>query len=212
MKAKLLIMGVSCAIAFNANAQTKGTNTLGFGLGFSKQESTYNGGSGASSESTSKYSFISIGYGHFFKDNEKISLDLSYGANNTESSPSNGQKMRDYGSSLSYQKYFPLLKKLYAHGGGKVAYIFTKQTNEPTNQSDFRSNNYNVGAYGGVSWFLSKRFALETNILSANLGYSKSKQTIDQSPSYIRETESSSFGISTQGVFNDLGFKIYLLF
>lgn len=213
MKSKLLIMAALCAIAFTANAQTKGTNTLGFGLGFSKQEINQNNGTGSSYQSKTKNSSVSIGYGFFFKDNEKVSVDLSYGSYISENASMTSQTINNYGGSLSYQKYYPIVKKFYAYAGGNAGYSFSTQKPTPKNNpSDFSQRAYNLGAFGGLSWFLSKRFALETNLLSANLGYSKIRQTNGQLPGYIQEMESSSFGISTGGVFNNLGFKIYLLF
>ena len=137
MKSKLLIMGVLCAIAFTTNAQTKGTNTLGFGVNLSTSKPNEN--------VEVKNNNFSIGYGHFIKDNVRI------------------------------------------------------------------TNNFNVGAFGGLTWFLSKRFALETSLLSADISYQKTKQTNSTTgPNF--NSENTSFNLNTQGLINNLGFKIYILF
>ncbi|MES2653562.1 MAG: hypothetical protein V4663_17625 [Bacteroidota bacterium] len=212
MKSKLLIMAALCAIAFTANAQTKGTNALSFGLGFGKQESTHSNANGINSENKNKNSSVSLGYGTFFKENEKIAIDISYGSSSSGSSDGYENSFKNYGAGLSYQKYYPLVKKLYAHAGGRLSYGFGKQENDLNDDFRYTTNEYTVGAFGGVSLFLSKRFALETNILSANMGYFKSKKTTDGNQNFKQETESTSFGISSGGTFNNLGFKIYLLF
>lgn len=211
MKSKLFIMGILCTIAFTANAQTKGTNTGSLGLGFSKQKNTQNNGNGSTSENSSKNSSVALGYGFFFKDNQKLALDLSYGENSSGSS-GYAQSFKSYGANLSYQKYYPLVKKLYAFAGGRAGYTYGNQDSESANASNYSSNDYSAGAFGGISLFLSKRFALETSILSANMGYYTSKHTNETSPNYKIVTKNSYFGISNQGVFNDLGFKIYILF
>ncbi len=210
MKSKLIIMAALCAIAFTANAQTKGTNAVSFGFGSSKSEQKYNSGS-SSSESTQKNNSVSLGYGFFFKDNEKIGVNLTYGFNETEMSAAGKQDYKNYGGNLSYQKYYPIVKKLYAYAGGQAGYTFGEQTYSVNENSERTTNEYTAGAFGGISWFISKRFAFETNLLSANFGYYESKQTNSYGQG-TQETKNTNFGISSQGVFNDLGFKIYVLF
>ncbi len=206
-------MAALCATAFTVNAQTKGTNTISVGFGSSKSERTYDNGSGSTSESTQKYNSVTLGYGLFFKDNEKIAVNLSYGSNKQESDPDFEQYMKTYGGSISYQKYYPIVNKLYAYAGGQVGYSFGEQTNSMNNVVSYEQNDYTVSAIGGISWFASKRFAFETNILSASMGYFSTKHRSQSAPNnVIEEVKSSSFGFNSSGAFNDLGFKIYLLF
>jgi hypothetical protein len=209
MKSKLIIMAALCAIAFTANAQTKGTNAVSFGFGSSKSEQKYHSGS-SSSESTQKNNSVSLGYGFFFKDNEKIGLNLTYGFYKYETTP-NIQDQKTYGGSLSYQKYYPIVKKLYAYAGGQAGYEYGRQSQSVGNNFNFKTNEYTAGAFGGISWFASKRFAFEANVLSANFGYFESKQSNSYGQG-TQETKNTNFGISSQGVFSDLGFKIYVLF
>jgi len=211
MKSKLLMMAAFCLVGLAASAQTKGTNTVSLGFGLSKNESKTDNGNGSSSESTNKNNSITLGYGLFFKDNEKLALDVSYGQYKEEFIDFK-RTIKNYGAVASYQKYFPLVKKFYAYGGGKLGYTYGKQIEGSTNYNGYLSNVYSAGAYAGISWFLSKRFALETTILSANMGYHKDKYTTKSPQNLTVENESSSFGINSQGTFNNLGFKIYILF
>ena len=210
MKSKLLIMAVLCAIAFTANAQTKGTNALSFGV---NSNTTTN--SSTSNTSSSEYEYknnsFTLGYGYFIKDNSKIGLELSYGLSKYDNDNSTFQENKNYGANISYQKYYPIVKTLFAYAGGRAGYTYGKQSSSSVNTSKSEFDSYTVGAYGGLTWFVSKRFAFETNLLSANASHSvqKQKNTSDQN---INQSKSSNFNITTQGFINDLGFKIYILF
>ena len=205
MKSKLLITVALCAIAFTSNAQTKGTNTLGLGVSVLDYESQYN-----ENKSLQKISQFSLGYGHFIADNQRIGIDLAFGKTKQENG-GQSQQFKNYGISASYQKYYPLIKTLYAFAGGRAGY---NQNNETSQNSAYKrtDRDYTIGAIGGLNWFISKRFALETNLLSANVMYSKSSNTNNSSANNYQKNSVTSFNLSTQGVIDDLGFKIYLLF
>jgi len=208
MKSKLLIMGALCAVAFTANAQTKGTNTLGFGVNVNTEKSKGNNG-----EQELKTNSYSIGYGHFIRDNTKIGFDLNYSKSDNENTYFNDNgEARNYGGNLTYQKYFPLVKTLYAYAGGRVGYNYGKQENTgPSQVTVYTTNTYNVGAFGGITWFLSKRFAFETSLLSANASYTELKQK-ENSTGTTFDYKRTSFNLSSDGFINNLGFKIYILF
>jgi hypothetical protein len=210
MKSKLLIVMALSAISFTTNAQTKGTSAVGFGVNTNSQESMSTNTSAPANTQSIKTNSFSIGYGYFFKDNEKIGLELNYGINKTNFQNSQIQEFENYGANISYQKYYPIFKKLFAHAGGNVAYTYGKQSEPSSQQFSYTSNQYLVGAFGGISWFVSKRFALETNLLSTNFGYSET--TIQNQQNFLNTTKSNSFNLNTQGFFNNLGFKIYILF
>lgn len=206
MKTKLLIMASLCAIAFTANAQTKGTNTLGFGITVNTEKHKSPGG-----EYEYKTNSYSIGYGHFIKDNTKIGFDLNYSKYDQITNPYN-TTTNSYGGNLTYQKYFPLVKKLYAYAGARGGYNYGKQENSsPSQVTTNISNNYNVGAFGGISWFLSKRFAFETTLLSADATYVKTEQKENTSSNNFNY-ERTSFNLKSEGFINNLGFKVYILF
>jgi hypothetical protein len=206
MKTKLLIIGVLCAIAFSANAQKKGTNTLGFGINVNSEKQKVTGG-----EVESKINAYSIGYGNFIKDNTKIGFDLNYSKSNYQNNTYNNEA-KNYGVNLTYQKYFPLVKTLYAYAGGRGGYTYGKQENTDTNQNTANtSNTYNIGAFGGITWFLSKRFAFETSLLAANASYTEAEQKENTTNTFY-DYKRTSFNLSSEGFINNLGFKIYILF
>lgn len=206
MKTKLSIIGVLCAIAFSANAQTKGTNTLGFGVNVNSEKQKVTGG-----EVESKINSYSIGYGNFIKDNTKIGFDLNFSKSNYQNNTYNNEA-KNYGVNLTYQKYFPLVKTLYAYAGGRGGYTYGKQENTDTNQNNANtSNTYNIGAFGGITWFLSKRFAFETSLLSANASYTEAEQKENTTNTFY-DYKRTSFNLSSEGFINNLGFKIYILF
>jgi hypothetical protein len=202
-------MAAFCAIAFTTNAQTKGTSAVSFGVNMSSYENKQTNTMEPSSIQTTKNSSFSLGYGYFFKENEKIALEFNYGTNKIDYQNSLIHEIENYGANISYQKYYPLFKKLFAHAGANVSYTYGKQTESSNSQFSYNSNEYTAGGFGGISWFVSKRLALETNLLSANFGYRESTQTHQN---FASSTKSNSFNLNTQGFFNNLGFKIYLLF
>ncbi|WP_168202475.1 outer membrane beta-barrel protein [Pedobacter sp. KBS0701] len=213
MKKQLLVTAMAVGISLCGFAQTKGTNALSFGV-----NSTTNKLTGNNYENKAKNNSFTLGYGYFFKDNNKIGLDLTYGLNkNTYGNDNmNNQEQKSYGGNLSYQHYFPLVKTLFAYAGGKASYTHSKNNSEFTNTypqlTSYTSNQYAVGAYGGITWFVSKRFALETSLLSADIAYSKTEQNEVNANNSFTKSEYTSFNLSSQGFINNLGFKIYILF
>lgn len=211
MKLKLLTMAALCAIAFTANAQTKGTNTLGLGLNFNSSKST-----SSQTENEYKNNGYSLGYGHFVKDNAKVTVELSYGENKySNNNGSSVQNQKNYGGFIGYQKYFPLVKTFYAFAGARAGYTYgSGETNSISGSSLSinKANSYNLSAAGGLAWFVSKRFALETDLLSAGATYSKNTQEqVNLSTDKYTNTN-KAFNLSSGGLFNNLGFKVYLLF
>lgn len=208
MKLKLFLAALAVGMSLCGYSQTKGTNALGFGVSSGSQKSSNAG----EVQSESKTNGFAISYGHFIKDNTKIGLELSYSKITTTNAAFIEQNSKGYGGNLNYQQYFQIFKTLYAFAGGSGGYFTSKQSYAPvTDYSEVSYKNYNLRAYGGIAWFFSKRFALETSLLSANIDYSKAKQT-NSSNGMNYSSKSTSFNLSTSGVINDLGFKIYLLF
>ena len=211
MKKQLLLTAIAVGVSLCGYAQTKGTSTLGLGASISSNKSSSNFGN-SETVSTNKNRYISLGYGYFIKDNTRIGLELSYGKNTNEQTAYDySNESKTYGGTISYQKYYPLIKTLYVYAGGSTGYARVQSTNEASNTYATEGNNYNLGAYGGITWFVSKRFAFETNLLSADVAYSttsnKQKDGTSQS-----KNEHTNFNLNTSGFINDLGFKIYLLF
>lgn len=212
MKKPLLFtaMAVLC-LSVSGFAQTKGTNALSFGVNVTTDKTTSN----LSNESKTKNSAFSLGYGYFIKDNSKIGMELSYGVNNYYDNNISTQEYKSYGGNLSYQRYFPIVKTLFAYAGGKAAYTYGKQDqtySQGTSNQEYTSNLYSIGAYGGITWFLSKRFALETNLLAADIIYNETKQDNNNPGSNNYSNKRTTFNFTSQGFINNLGFKIYVLF
>ena len=215
MRIKLLIAAVLCFAGLNASAQTKGTNAVGLGYNISKNESTTAQWANKTSSKSINYG---IGYGYFFRDNQKIAFDFAYSTseNIMENSENNFRSDQEFvGGIISYQKYYPVIKKFYAFWQGRVGYSHGNGSHISVNTDNLtKSDNYNLGASGGFAWFINKRFALEANMLSADVSYAKSKTKNDFTTNnqYLNSSTYTAFSLSSSGVFNNLGFKIFLLF
>lgn len=212
MKNKILtaiaVMGSLCGYA-----QTKGTNAVGFGINSQTNKYQYKDASGADRTNETKFNSYSLGYGFFIKDNAKLGVDLNYGKqeNNYEASTS-GNKTKTYGFGVNYQYYYPLIKKLYAYAGGNVSYSYSSTEYDSTDSEDYKGNMYSAGVQGGITWFVSKRFALETSLLSAAATYSKVERTSGSAVVQGLKNSATNFNLSSTGSLNNLGFKVYLLF
>jgi hypothetical protein len=194
----LILLGISF---LPVSAQLKGTNTLGVGF----NRSTYQLGPDGTSQDR-KATSASLGYGHFIKDNVRLGISGNYGYARFNYGTSGMTVVnRETGGVLTLQKYFPLVKKFYAFAAGAGSYARQKTENNGITES--RGNRYFLGASGGATYFLSKRFALEADVLSAGLNYSKIKRT-DNSDEYT----STDLSVSTTGTLTNLGFRVYLLF
>jgi hypothetical protein len=73
------------------------------------------------------------------------------------------------------------------------------------------TSSYLVGVNGGLSWFFIKRLALEADLLTANIGYSRTRQTGSNVNGAYKNT-STGFSLNTSGTVNGLGFKTFFLF
>ncbi len=208
MKKQILLTAIAVGLSICGYAQTKGTNALGFGITSATEKSSSNGGT-----SKNNFNSFSLGYGHFIKDNVKLGFEVNYGKSENKSSVYNNQANKVYGAGVNYQRYFPLVKTLYAYAGGKVAYAHSENSFEVQGlkKSSYAENEYVVGAYGGITWFVFKSLALETSLLSANVAYSKKTNENNENADNFKHTN-TSFNMNTQGFINNLGFKIYFLF
>ncbi|WP_316811611.1 outer membrane beta-barrel protein [Pedobacter heparinus] len=206
---KQILTAIAVMASLCGYAQTKGTSALGFGVNVSTNKSESNSLTGVDQENKTRN--FSLGYGFFVKDNAKLGIELNYG--NTDNSYAGGSQTesKSYGANVTYQQYYPLIKTLYAYAGGRAGYGQTKQESfdEPTS-NNVKGSQYTAGVYGGITWFISKRFAFETSLLSANASYSTYEQKISNAVVY--ENKQTNFNLSSDGFINNLGFKIYLLF
>lgn len=210
---KQLLTALAVLVSLCGYAQTKGTNALSLGVSAYTSKTEQNIQSGSATQKQKQNSF-SLGYGHFISDNTKLGVNLIYGrGTSTSTSASQDNTTNIYGGSLSYQKYYPLIGKFYAYAGGVASYSNSKiDYDDPQNLNSLKTNSYGIGAYGGITWFINKRWAFETNLLSATASYDTTDQTDGTSALSVYKKRDTSFSLNTQGVINDLGFKVYLLF
>ncbi|MGY4386154.1 hypothetical protein ACVWYN_003204 [Pedobacter sp. UYP24] len=207
-----ILTALAVILSINGYSQMKGTNALGLGINSSKFQST-DVGSATDQKNINRQSNFSLSYGYFIMDKAKIGIDLLYGSSKNQY----GISMPDYkvksrGINLNYQQYIPVFKTLYAFAGGRAGYSSSKTTyndyNEgipSSNNNEF--NNYSIGANGGLAWFINKRWALETELLSANASYGESKRK-----DKLRYIDQTNFNLATTGFVNNLAFKIFLTF
>ena len=203
-----LLTAMAVVLSVCGYAQTKGTNALGFGIGVSSSDTK-----NTTDIRDQKSANLTLGYGHFIKDNTKLGFNLVYGRSKVESNGYVNTDKNDYfGAGVGYQQYYPLYKTLHAFAVGSGAYNHYKQSSIIGTES-YRNlrNEYSLGAAGGLTWFFSRRFALESTLLGTNMSFSKTER-IDQNSGNTNSTNTTDFYLSTQGSFTDLNFRIYLLF
>ncbi len=204
MKKFLFTVLVISACTISINAQTKGTNAIGFGF-TSRQTKSENATNGFFNNS--KNNFASLTYGRFIRDNTRVGITLGYNYYELRQSIEYDQTTRGYGAGLNYQKYYPLFKKFYAVVGGRGEYFYNKGEGSFGTSTRSKQNHYNLGAYGSAAYFLSKHFTLEAKLLSADINYSK----MDYDNDDLKQSE-TGFNLSSSGALNNLGFNIYFLF
>ncbi|WP_256009268.1 hypothetical protein [Desertivirga xinjiangensis] len=206
MKTYLIAALLLTACTWTAQSQTTGTNVIGFGV--SSQTTKNENESSSMINSEQKSTRYSLTYGHFINENARIGVTAFHSDGSSEYSGLE-TKSEGYGGALHYQKYYPLFKKFYAFAGGRGRYMYSKDKSESENSSEIsmESNFYGIGAYGGAAFFLSKRFAFEVQLLSADFSYSKSTYN-----NLGLKSTQTNLNISSTGAINDLGFSIYFLF
>ena len=211
MKKTLFAMLLAFACTLSAKSQTKGTNAIGLGVGSFEREIEYTT-EAASVSDKQKDTWYSLSYGRFVRENVKVSIAGSY--SHSQSKVTNNDyanKSDGYGGSISYQHYYVLLKRFYAYAGGRGGYSFAESKSKNGSNEQYltrsKTNSYDLGAYGGFAYFLSKRFAFEAQLLSAKASYIKEKAINGNSA-----TSYTTWNVNSSGSINNLGFNIYFLF
>ena len=193
--------------------QTQGTSALSLGISSSTQE-VNNNALVADQKSKMTYANFRLGYGLFVKDNNKVGLDLIYNRSKNDYYGSyDSREDKGYGAAINYQRYFPIIKTFYAYAGASAQYIHSKGETVSPNAFDRNSysDNYSLTANGGLSWFMSKRWALETSLISTGVYYGRTEfDETAQDQSY--SSKNTNFSLSTDGLLNNLGFKVYFMF
>jgi hypothetical protein len=209
---KHLLTAVAVLLSLYGFSQMKGTSALSLGISSSTNE-FYPNKLTSDERSKSTNSGVRLGYGLFVTNNNKVSIELIYNHYKQDFMSLSSDKINGYGAAVSYQHYFPLIKSFYAYAGGGAQYLRSKSNydSDSSNNRLNKSNTYSIGASGGVAWFISKRWAIETTVLSAGALYGDSEY-INISNNIIQTSKTTNFNLSSDGIFNNLGFKVYLMF
>jgi hypothetical protein len=210
---KNLLTAFAVLLSLYGFSQTKGTSALSLGISSSTGEAKNNTLTGDQTTKSTNSNFR-LGYGLFVAENSKVSIELLYNRYKLEyaGSPAT-DNTKGYGAAINYQRYFPLIKTFYAFAGGGAQYIRSKGDTDSEDSFDRinKTNSYSIGASGGLAWFISKRWAVETSVLSTGLLYSENEYSdISGNSSYT--VKNTNFNLSSDGIFNNLGFKVYLMF
>jgi hypothetical protein len=209
---KHLLTALAVLLSLHGFSQTKGTSALSLGISSSTNE-YYPDKLTSDESSKSTNSGVRLGYGLFVTDNNKVSIELIYNHYKQDYTGLSSDKINGYGAALNYQHYFPLIKTFYAYAGGGAQYLRSKSNNDQDslNSRLNESNTYSIGASGGLAWFISKRWAIETTLLSAGALYGDSENT-NTSNNLKQTSKTTNFSLSSDGIFNNLGFKVFLMF
>jgi hypothetical protein len=209
---KHLLTALAVLLSLHGFSQTKGTSALSLGISSSTNE-YYPNKLTSDERSKNTNSGVRLGYGLFVTDNNKVSIELIYNHYKQDYMGLSSDKINGYGAAVNYQRYFPLIKTFYAYAGGGAQYLRSKSNADPDslNSRLNESNTYSIGASGGLAWFISKRWAIETTLLSAGALYGDSENT-NTSNNFKQTSKTTTFNLSSDGIFNNLGFKVFLMF
>jgi hypothetical protein len=208
---KNLLTAVAVLMAIYSYGQAKGTRAIN--LGVSSTTTDYTNVTINSNQSyENKSASFNLGYGRFVTDNNKVGIELLYSKSKTQYLGFDTfRKDKGLGVGLNFQHYFPLIKTFYAYAGAYGQYM--QNDGEETTggiHRDIDGYRASLTAVGGLTWFISKRWALETSLISAGGSYVKIKES--QSGDIEYSTKQSNFSLSSDGLINNLGFRVYLMF
>lgn len=195
----------------------KGTWNLGgnFSFGFSQNEFNFQNRdeSGISENESTRISFFpNIGYA--LGKNFMVGLGLGYGYFKSENLSIRDEMVNSFNTSNStsysifpYARgYFPVGRKLafYAQGEVRFTDINTRfndeNSNLPANESDRK--NYFIGVRPGLTFFVSKNFALETAL--GSFGYSR--EELERDDQGQGDSDSFNFNLNSSDLFFGLSY------
>lgn len=225
MKSKLLIMGVLCAIAFTANAQTeKGRSFINGAIGFSSNKNESNSTGFSPSDQKSTTFFVVPRFGYFVANNLVVGLGLGYTQNKNTSSSytinssnivfykqkavqrnlSVGPFLRKYVDIVDKFKFFAQVNAGVGLGKAENEVVYNAQSYGTSNTSN-KFTSYNAALSPGFAFFPSKRWAIEFSFTL--LGYNKSKPKDGSEDVDLITNESFTFATSS---FNpSIGFNFH---
>jgi hypothetical protein len=214
MKSKLLIMGILCAFAFTAKAQTeKGKNLINGSVGFNTSKSENSPSSFSATNQKSNSFTFAPSYGYFVANNLAIGLGFGYTqnkntANSFDVSPSNivyykqTAKQHIYSVSPFVRKYIDVADKFkffgQVNGGMGFGKVETKveysSASTTTVQGTYKFTSYNAAISPGFAFFPSKKWAIEFSFPLLN--YNKINPN-DETTYIVSANESFTFATSS---------------
>jgi hypothetical protein len=215
MKKLLLLIALPLFTFQISRAQTqKGSQTLGFNLGFTSStsnETDFDSYDSTSSVAKTKTTNFSIGpnYSYFIADNLDLGASLQYMSNVENDYPVDGQFgekeiTHNFGASVFLRKYFMYANKIGIRTGPYLAYerdaekdVSTGSTADPANDLSTKTNNYDAGINLDFVYFPSKKLGFSATL--ANLEYNYYKR--NDVPTKDHETgDNLSFNIVNNGL------------
>jgi len=224
MKSKLLIMGVLCAIAFKANAQTeKGKSVINGAIGFSTNKSENTSSNVSVIDQKSNSFTFAPSFGYFVANNLAIGLGVGYSQNkNTSNSFDANSSTLVYYKQIAKQQIFsvnPFLRKYVdiadkfkffgqinlGIGFGKAENTVTYNTPSTTLENTYKFTSYSGAISPGFAFFPSKKWAIEFSF--PLLSYSKINPK--DGSSSVSSSTTESFNFATSSFNPSIGFNFH---
>ena len=198
MKNLLLIFLMSLCYIFSIKAQVKkGAVVIGGNAGYARYELETEGN--LPDKSTQKYFTVSPAVGVAIKDNLIFGADFIYGSSKGAQTNNSGQVIKTRGAGLFVRKYLELGRRFYLFGQSKLGASYnTQHTDNGSTSYDNKGYSITFGIYPGISYQLNTSWQFEMGINDLIFtSYSHNKQIQKANGTFISESKSKSFNIST---------------
>ncbi|WP_310556347.1 outer membrane beta-barrel protein [Flavobacterium sp.] len=200
---KVLLTAIAVFVFGFSNAQEEESN------GFSKGNVMLSGGFGIVSQSQDEEKFTGLYIrpkaGYFVSNNIVVGLSLGLSNTKEENGALNPIVKRSQTSIGAFGRYYFTPANKFSFFGELDFNVLSSKTTFinplPTSSIETKANGFNVGLSPGVSYFISKNFALETSI--GLLGYQTEKQDVPGAKSL----SSVNFGVDISSITLGLVYK-----
>ena len=191
---KILLVALLGLFTSAVVAQTKGQSTVGTGFSTYKYSDSSNGYNNKSTN-------FSLNYGLFVKDNARLGLDLGFTNYDYSYNSPYKETTNTTNLGLNYKKFYPIAGKFYWTLAEAASYGWgDKEVNNSGTITTGKVETMNANVVAGLSYFLSKRFMIESDGIGLYLNSSKTKSTTNVS-------KNSSFSFN-----NYLGLRLNFIF
>ncbi|SFB73565.1 Outer membrane protein beta-barrel domain-containing protein [Flexibacter flexilis DSM 6793] len=206
MKKTLCALGLLLASSCLATAQTeKGTKAIGGGFNISTNNFKDNNNSNRKSKGFDLSILPTAEY--FIANNLSIKAQLGVGYSKytneymSYSAYSTKNKSNNLSAGAYVRKYIPVIdKKLFVFVDAGLNYGYTKKNTQYNDsyfgsyETDVKINQYSVGAYSGIAYFISPKFGIESSLLKLEYSHSNDKTTNTNTPT-PENTTTSTLGL-----------------